>query len=206
MLGLWACEKSSDDATPPVVKEPNYFPLTTGSYWVYNTYRIDSLGNEELLRENDTTTVIGDTLINGNTFKIFYGSLYGSSIKREQYYRDSSDYIVSPYGTIVFSSVNFTDTLYSGFDPDTDDPMIFKYTKMENYNSLVTIPAGEFDSILNCPITVHFLKNQNNLIGKNDYLYAPNVGRILHQYFYISQYEMRKEYQERRLVDYYIAK
>ena len=48
LLAFMACNKT-DDNNPVIEKDPpNYFPMTTGSYWVYNTYKIDSMGNEEL--------------------------------------------------------------------------------------------------------------------------------------------------------------
>ena len=195
-----ACNKETDDLNTP---SPDYFPLTNGSYWVYNTYQIDSSGNENIVGDNDTIMIIGDSLINGNEYKVFYGVSFGhASIKKESYYRDSMDCIVNNEGKIIFSNKNFTDTLsvtstfWSG--------SVYWYAIMEPFSGDMVLPAGTFNDLLNSKLTVVDAGKQD-IIGTSDYLYAPNVGLVLRQYFYISSHTNYRDYFEERLVDYHIA-
>lgn len=205
LVALVACQKESD-VINPVIEDPTYFPLTTGSYWVYNTYKIDSLKNEELISENDTTTIIGDTNLNGYQYKVFYGKEYGfSGSKTEKYLRDSLGYIVNSDGNIVFSQTNFIDTLYSEtILTQTDTAFIF-FTKMFTYSNHISLSVGDFDSLLNCQMKVVFCQDPNRYVSILDNLYAPNIGKLIDQYGYTSQLLEQKTFYEERLINYYIA-
>lgn len=206
LLAFMACNKT-DDTNPIIEKDPpNYFPMTTGSYWVYNTYDIDSLGNEELKGENDTIIITGDTIINGNTYKRFYGKIYYWGSPDESYYRDSSGYIVKVNGNIIFSNSNFSDTLYSDYIPHDTSANWHFYTQMEPCNEEIILPAGVFDSVLNYVFHIDYLELDEPRTDELYDLYAPNVGKIIDQYSYIGIMQKSKKYHERRLVDYYIAK
>jgi hypothetical protein len=205
LIVLVACNKESN-VTIPIVKEPTYYPLTTGSYWVYNTYKIDSLKNEELISENDTTAIIGDTNINGHQYKVFYGKKYGhGSIKTEKYLRDSLGYIVDSNGEIVFSQTNFTDTLYSLVIPYDMDTLYYEFTKLQSVADEKILPAGAFDSVLNNQLKFVYWKEPNKPTFNLDNLYAPNVGKILNQNCYAGMYLQDKSYYEERLIKYFIA-
>lgn len=203
-LGIIACEKTPNEPASETKKDISYFPLSTGSYWVNNTYQIDSTENETLISENDTMRIIGDSVINGNTYKVFYGKETGIAqglVKR--FFRDSSGCIVNNSGKIFFSINNFIDTLYSSFT--TWDSNVYMYSLMETYENEISLSSGVFDSILNWELTVERHGETKSLIRKNAYLFVPNVGKILCQYFYISTFERNKNYYEERLIDYYIA-
>lgn len=204
VVAMFACNKNNDSNPEIETGESNYFPLTTGSYWVYNTYEIDSLSNEELKSENDTITIVGDTTINGHTFKVFYGRKYYSSTPEKFYYRNSSDFIIDDKGVLVFSQSNFTDTLYSEYIPDNNGASIHFYSKMNYYNSKLTMQVGVFDRLLNRNVFVDYLTFDPIRTEKLDILYAPNVGNVLHQYAYTHQLLTMKCYFEKRLVSYHI--
>lgn len=205
-MAFVACNKN-DDATPVIKpKDPNYFPLSIGSYWVYNTYKIDSLGNEELYSQNDTTRIIGDTMINKNTYKIYSGHLYSSTSVYKIYYRDSSRYIISDEGNIIFSSDNFTDTITSELIPNTGNPQWHLYSKMDMHNSITTLEAGTFDSLLIRNLYIEYLMENPCITRSLTSLYAPNVGKIVEQIAFIGELLNTKCYYEKRLVSYYIKK
>ena len=48
LLLISSCKKEEmvPCPTPPIETIPNYMPLAIGNYWVYNNYKIDTLGNE----------------------------------------------------------------------------------------------------------------------------------------------------------------
>lgn len=202
LLSLLACEKKTETTTPEV--KSDYFPLSTGNYWVYNTYCIDSFGNDSLYTENDTVRIIGDTIINGNSYKVFRANkddLFAYFANR--FYRDSSGYIVDNYGRTIFSSDDLKDTLYVRHDADYGyaDSLSY-YGIMEKYQGQVQTSAGSFDNVLNMRLDV--ADKDNNLIRSNNYLYAPIVGKILFQYFYVNEYQMKNVYYEVRLVSYQV--
>jgi hypothetical protein len=206
LVALMACNKEPNEVKP-VAKEPNYFPMTTGSYWIYNTYKIDSLKNEELISENDTTAVIGDTILNGNPYKVFYGKLYGAGGQKYfQFRRDSLGYIVDEYGTVVFSQSNFSDTLYSKVIPNRPDTSYYMYSMMQSATDEIIVPAGVFDSVLNYNLIFIYWTDPNKLTLTMDNLYSPNVGKILKQYAYSGEFQLKKSYYEERLTAYYITK
>lgn len=203
MSAFVACEKKSDE-TNPNAEDLNYFPLSIGSYWIYDCFEMDSTGKETIVSRNDTIKITGDTLINGNEYSVFYGKEYAiNSWIREFYYRDSLGYIVNEKGEIKFSSNNLIDTLYKLYP--SPDSIYFIYAKMETYPNEILLSAGRFNSILNYKTSVEQYNPDKRLIGKTDKLFAPKVGRILRQYFYVRLYDIEKRYYEERLVDYYIA-
>lgn len=205
VMAIAACEKNEPEVIEPPVQEPDYFPLTIGSYWVYNTYEIDSLGNETLISENDTIEIIDSTIINNKVYRTFYGKRYGtSSNKEEQYFRDSNEYIVRESGTITFSQYNFTDTLSQTYI-NPSDPIYYWFSMMKEEVEEVQVPAGTYDSVLNCNLHFKYLKDSNNLTVDTKKLHAPNVGKVLKQYIYASKYEFDRTYLEERLVAYHIA-
>jgi len=198
-----ACTEKNDGDSPKIPDPPDYFPMTPGSFWVYNCYEIDSLGNESLFIENDTARVIGDTLINGNTYRIFSDRRYITGSPFENFfYRDSLGYIVNENGDIKFARDNLQDTLQAYYH--MGDSTIFVFTRMSDYQGEVVLPGGAYDSLMN---HVMYITEEpsSHLIRTLDCLYAPNVGRVLRQSLYVTFYKSQKIYYEQRLVEYYIA-
>lgn len=99
VLFFASCKK--DKVEPATTENPGAsytYVHTTGSYWVYDWYQVDSTGTETPFPAwKDTIRIVGDTTINGNVFQIFRGTDMGMHL--EYYSRDSSGYIVSPGGT-----------------------------------------------------------------------------------------------------------
>lgn len=61
------------------------------------------------------------------------------------YIRDSLHYIVTMGGEIVFSSQNFADTFSTHYTiVNNNDTVAYVYTKMEDNNVAITVPAGTF--------------------------------------------------------------
>lgn len=198
-----ACEKKAvEKDSVTIFDEPDYFPLKTGSYWVYNSYKVDGDGNEKLISMNDTLRIIGDTTIRGNMYKIFYGKRYVVMDKYEKrYYRDSSGYIVNDKGRIVFST-KVSDTLLKN---SLVENTLFEYTTVENIQGEIAVPAGVYDSLLNCCLTIIEYTPDPNIIGTLDHIYAPNIGTIIRQNILVYEYSNTGIYYEERLIDYYIA-
>nr|MBC8147027.1 hypothetical protein [Bacteroidota bacterium] len=133
-----ACKKSDEIIIkdPEPVPTKNYNPMSIGSYWIYQHYEIDTLGNETQLSVTDSVRITGDTLINSLNYRIYKGT------KPNQWnvlymLRDSGDYVVASDGLIYLSKSNFVDTLNKGII----GLMSFSY-KMEQPVAAITVPAG----------------------------------------------------------------
>jgi hypothetical protein len=105
-LAVLSCKKDKIDPTEPQPNNPSYTHVsTTGSYWVYDWYQVDSTGNETLIPAwRDTITIVGDTTINGKIYQHYKGTQWNSPT--EYYNRDSSGYVVNPNGSIAYSYVS----------------------------------------------------------------------------------------------------
>lgn len=66
-------EKASDNETneEPAITTNEYFPVSVGSYWVYEFKVHQATGEINPNSSFDTLKVIGDTLINGESFFVF---------------------------------------------------------------------------------------------------------------------------------------
>jgi len=205
-----ACQKEElpDNPENPPVSEKNYYPLTIGSYWNFQSFRVDTNGVETDLNKADSVIITKDTIINGETYAVFEGTNYPFSQGNwgiVNIARDSLGYMVNHLGTIIFSSNNFTDTLDSGVVHKTTDidTLFTYYTKMEEVNQPVSVPAGIFE-VLNYKVTYTFpdYASQPDLYWRSaNKFFAPDVGQIFSMWFYAQQTEVT----ERRLTSYYIA-
>lgn len=176
-----------------------YFPMTIGSYWVYQNVKIDTLGNETITSSTDTVRITGDTIINSNTYIIMKGMVWiNCSSSCENYYRDSSGYIVTPGGKTVFSQSNLGDTLWIESEPS----YATYYYKMKTGDSTIIVPSGTYETIV-AQKYVYFT-NPSYPWGSpriDQHYYADGIGKILERNFF----ESTPEYYEGRLIAYYIA-
>lgn len=146
----FACKDKDDDTTsnPLPIAATDYFPLTQGSYWIYQWYKIDSQGNAEIWASYlDSIYVSGDSIINGIT----YAKVEGTYIKTPitYFYRDSSGFLVDENGGApLFSTTLETEVL--GVDTFSTEvaPLFWREYKMAANTSNVTVPAGTFDDCL----------------------------------------------------------
>ncbi len=175
-----------------------YFPTTIGSYWIYETVTVDTLGNESPGMAGDTITIIGDTVINGNTFAIAEGT-WLSSTKRQWYYRDSADYIVTSYGGLLVTDQATTETLGINFIANVGT----MYKMIDPNPGTISTPVGTFDNIIDARTDLWSLDpNYQWGTPRSDHSYfVHGIGNVLQIiYFYSSP-----NYLHRRLTDYYIS-
>jgi hypothetical protein len=104
-LTVLSCKKDKIEPVIPQPNNPSYTHVTTtGSYWVYDWYQVDSTGNETLIPQwKDTIRIVGDTTINGKVYQ-HYNATYWNT-PSEYYTRDSSGYVVDIYGRISYTYV-----------------------------------------------------------------------------------------------------
>lgn len=211
--GLLSCN-NDDDLQPQFAANNNYMPLKVGNYWVYEHYEIDSSGRETLLPTRDSLSISGDTMIRGNLYYIFQPTSYNLSLRSgAEYLRDSSGYLITDKGEILFSDNNFIDVLLDSIklnstaQSQTDTLFTLEY-KMESSNSSsVSVPAGSFQALNYQGTSVFYYEAANvprEVIKRfrNNY-YSNNIGKVLESYHYGS-YSARHQTFERRLVRYQI--
>lgn len=188
LLGITAlfvsCKKES--IQPPPASSGNTtnvysFPLTNGSYWIYQHDMLDSAGNIIATGCLDSTWVKGDTIIGAYTYKkvrsVNLGGNPYNGITPLRLLRDSAGYLVDDTGWYIEHD-NFTDTLHYQSNMGAMDAWYF----MRHGDSLVTVNAGTFTIIdyegngyptaSNYPYAVPLYTHD---------MYADNIGLVLKQ-------------------------
>jgi hypothetical protein len=109
--GLSFCEASIavQDTAAYVPTNEDHFPLTTGSYWLYDdlTFPGDSI----------TNTVLGDTTIGLLSYKRIdeYKSFYPAH-NRNYYTKQALEYFTYTYVSRLTSALNFSPSIYDDFN------------------------------------------------------------------------------------------
>jgi hypothetical protein len=197
-----ACKKENDtiippSQNPPVTQSVAYFPLDSGSYWVFEHVRVDTNGNETFL-QTDSVRVMGDSVIAGNTYKIFrnWGFNFFSAL-----YRDSSNCIVNEKGDIVFAANLLGQPISFRRDSDNVQGLILEsIDSMQAVMRNVNVTAGNFSTLERSTFTTFYIPvsggNPRRMLSN----FAEGIGFVRQQYAFASQ----TSYVERRLLRYNI--
>ncbi|MFN8713316.1 MAG: hypothetical protein ACK5Z2_10735 [Bacteroidota bacterium] len=197
-----ACKKEENQITtpiqnPPVNQSVAYFPLDSGSYWVFEHVSIDTNGNETFL-QTDSVRIMGDSVIGGNTYKIFknWGFSFFSGL-----YRDSANCIVNEVGDIVFAANMLGQPISFRRDSDASVGLILASTdSMQTAMRTVNVAAGSFNTFERSTFTTFYIPavggNPRRMLSN----FAEGIGFVRNQYAYASQ----TSYVERRLLRYNI--
>jgi hypothetical protein len=193
-----SCKKDDPQPDPQPLPAPassNYSPMTTGSYWVYDNYNVDT-NNTAVYWNTDSLYVTGDTVVNNKTYHLVKGTNYGSNFQTRML-RDSSGCILNEVGMVLFSATNFTDTLNVQEYPGIGTI----YYKMAQGPS-VSVPAGIY-ATLDMKGDL-YMDDPNYTYGiprfAHNY-YADNIGKVKSVNFYV----YAPGTIETRLVRYHIA-
>lgn len=147
-LTLAACNKDEEAPAPPPPAGGSgisaYSNLAIGNYWVYAIVQYDSLGNESPTSYTDSVTVVGDSVVNGNTFYIVQGTrpLHspGNAQIIRSLQRDSADCIVSVSGSVIFSLSGLGSVLHQAVIPPSGTLTWSTLPDQVQH----TVPAGTF--------------------------------------------------------------
>ena len=133
-------EDISPVETPQIIK---HMPLAIGNYWVYDTYQIDTLGNESIFSSSDSAYVDRDTLINDKVYYIIEGD-FNAKMATGNIIRNESNSILYSDGSIRFT----TNNLASIFRRDTTNVGGGNSIHMKIWVNVPTptilVPAGSF--------------------------------------------------------------
>jgi hypothetical protein len=202
-------EKPESEQTPDNTTPDYVLPNTVGSYWVYEKYNVDSLGNENYLSV-DTLFITGDTIINGYTYTAF-NSVF-NTLPHPDHLRDSSGYIIDELGIIYYSYVNLGDTLFS-FDGYVPGPNGNYYQYRDDYmlSNLgnISTSVGQFSCYIKRSAIRDSAGGSVNVCGDlqayGDQYYASNVGLIRYENWFYASMILECERFYFQLADYYIA-
>jgi hypothetical protein len=193
---------------------PVYLPLAVGNYWIYQTFNLDSLGNETAFNLLDSIVITKDTLINNQLYYAF-GGIQNYAATFPEFLRDSVGYLVNIKGQKTFSTNDFKNILVEKdyYTPiNGKNCLLFTLKiKMNSAQKLIKTPAGEFNSLVASGLlTSFYYDNSGNLTDslitdQNNY-YAQNVGIVVQTYHYYFTFEKLKNKYEKRLVRYKINK
>ena len=212
LLFISSCKKDVVELEPIIPPSAIYMPLTIGSYWVYQDYLIDSLGNSTIMQTRDSMYVAHDTLINGKSYSVLKGRFFPHGVaflpdSTVMIVRDSSGFMVDYLGNILYASQIIPDTLDSGVTPTSpgkNDTLFYWYQIMDQNTHTISVPAGSF-STLDCKTHYTIFPQSPKPIEQLNHRYiSENVGIIIETWSYSSQSAIGS-YIEKRLINYHIA-
>lgn len=177
-LALVSCKKEESIINQTSQRESvtDYFPMTSGSFWVYKEYASDSsmiFSETGLL---DSVSVIKDTLINGSSYTLFNSSLWG-----KKYCRDSNGVIVYSNGDKLLS-LNSESKYIEDRYLEAGNPHYYLTTSLSKTDSIFSVPAGSF---LSKYLVGTILYTQES--KKRSYIMAftKNVGLVYKKVFWL---------------------
>lgn len=185
-IGFSSCKKDDSDPDPnptPTESVLQYFPLSVGNYWIYETSNCDSTWTECHIIKNDTVRITKDTLIgNKKYFKI--ESTNSLNYHGPSFLRDSLDYIINSFGDIIMSHTDF-DTKFGEEYIVNQDTIYHWYVQMQEEYFDVQVPAGDFNCL---DKKLSFFRYQENFEHEfnTHCFYAKNIGPIYHNWIYAS--------------------
>lgn len=205
VLAVISCKKDNTDTpvdenekiTPTIYSHT--LPSTAGTYWVYETYTIDSLGAATATGIYDTTWITGDTVINGRTYHIYKGQ---APYAWTSYMRDSLGYILSAPAQVAYHFLADTATISSG-----TDAQFGHYSLMNGGLVSKTVPFGTYSTV---QLQTHWYNvNQDPFTSCGDQEYVElmhidrQIGVVARQYSFITEIQDQCKYRELRLINYY---
>jgi hypothetical protein len=190
-----SCSKCDDEMPTTKQSDPNFFPLSLGSYWIYDWIKIDTLGNETPYNRRDSIYIANDTVINNNNYRVLKGKAFYPPLPL--FYRDSSGFLVNERGALIFAPPQYAGSVLLS---DTISSLaVIKYETLRNPIP-VSVPAGDF-GCANFQGTMTSLEtNYPWGVRTMDNYYADSVGLVKSNIFFYSMPDCL----ERRLVEYSI--
>jgi hypothetical protein len=199
LILLVAFQSCKDDNELPTSSSSSINLVTTsGSYWVYDWFEIDSNGVETKKGMRDSIFISGDTLINSKTYIKYDGVQFDKFNNR--LLRDSAGFIVNQNGLVLWGTTVSQLSEHSTVD--------FTVTsKMTSLNESISVPAGTFNTVLKTNTACYddgrpFTKCSQCWDSKS--YYKPGLGVIAAQTAYIGTINNECKYLEKRLVEYNI--
>ena len=189
-LVVFACKKDDEVIIEPPAPAPVYMPMEVGNYWVYQSFRIDSLGETPTDRF-DSLVIIKDTMIRDHRYYIYEGTMHTIHWRTLRILRDSSGFYVNHHGDIFFTDqkgngeVYYEKTDYMGDDADTS---VYIKAYNEEVHQQITFPIGTFDVLNRINDYAIFPQNTNFpdslKYRKTNNYFIENIGQASYSVLY----------------------
>lgn len=180
-----------------------------GSYYVYDIFKVDSNGLATPYGRPDTIRIVGDSVINGNTYVHLIDTWFNLGTWH-LFFRDSSGHVVDAYGKIHWASRNFPDTTVY----QDSNSLVVTYA-FGRGNQTFQMPAGKINGILlpTSPMPAYELQLHNYFIDGQKMsvcdsghyarrLFVPGIGLAIDQLAWVNEHYAYCNYYERRLTYY----
>lgn len=210
LFSIVSCRKETNQAPyNPIAPTAPILRTGTGSYYIYDIFKVDSNGLSTPYGRPDTIRIVGDSVINGNTYVHLYDTWFNIGT-RHLFFRDSSGHVVDAQGVIHWANRNLPDT-----------------TVYQDYNSLVItyafgrgnqpfqLPAGKVNGTLfpmrptpayELLLNSYFVNGQKMSVCDSGYyarrLFVPGIGLAIDQLTWFNEHYAYCNYYERRLTYY----
>ncbi|MFK7771052.1 MAG: hypothetical protein AB8F94_02895 [Saprospiraceae bacterium] len=198
LLFIYSCQKETVVPSCESQIPESYFPMEIGSYWIYQWYKIDSSGIEEIQDGKiDTVTILKDTLIGASIYKkIKENNSFITAPIVIKFRRDSLGFLIDPQNNIYFSSSNFTDTLK--ITNNSNFKIIYK---MDIPTTPIETTAGVFDCLNFQGEVTPFVAVDWSTQLINTY-YSRGIGKVQENNFFFGNAHVSQF--QRRLVEYHL--
>lgn len=198
LLAVSSCKKDNPEEEPQTYQ---YLPAKAGSWWAYVLIQHDGQGGSSVM-SRDTLHALGTTIIDGETFNTFMGSLLVPTSNSQPWYvRDSSNYLINDHGFVILPYLNFTDT-FNRVGPELN--LRERYQKLYQDPGPLTINAGTFNTIdFRTEVVFEQTSPCGTDMGFSHQQFTDNVGMVRATYWYASTYGCN-QYVERKLEAYHI--
>lgn len=198
-----SCKKEKEIIPQPAPNNSSYSYITTaGSYWVYDRYQVDSLGNEVLQPDKDTVRLVGDTIIGSYTYHKFEIEQWLEN-DYVSFQRDSSGFIVNNYGNILYSFNNVNMLLHT-YD---DGPYRISYSIDLNEN--VSTNYGIKNACVRYKEVTQIdgtaINNCDDLSARFNEYYVSGIGVVQTEIEYLNSMVGNCSKKRSKLSSYYIA-
>lgn len=220
LLIQMGCKKKHLDPipTPQTPNQPNneiscsqnkiYFPLTKGSYWIYEENNYDSTTNFRGFRSLDSCLVLEkDSIVNGKRYAVmatYTTNPYGIHSLYYSLYHYEGDYVhsLTNQDYKIFSYCKTGDILYTN---TAETPLWSSEFKILSKDSNVNVPAGTFETRSTENKYTRTMIDENDpddLYRVNSTYYGKNIGLVYSLCPYTGN---KNQFVERRLLRYTIG-
>lgn len=179
ILALMPSCKKQDDKTgnyPQPIQPSTYYPMTPGTYWIYDVFKVDPDSSVTDLHLQDSVFVSRRRSINGKTY-FEIDSREKHFLKRS--FRDSLGYLIDADGEIHFAPNDFSYPLETELVISGDDTILIGKMGMKEVSKPVVIPAGTFETLM---LQRNYLVYSAKTPRQFQEHRAQNVGLVLYQY------------------------
>ena len=180
MVMVISCSKDeNENCDTPQGGSSAEFPLSENSYWVYKHLQISGSDTTDL--GLDTLRIIGEEIIDGETYSLFsYLVPFPSNLRMEdnQLYTSSGLWAELALGDSIFLAA---DTIFLG-----EEPFVGSIGYMSPVQQTITVDAGSFNCYHRMTQYTSFDEDYPHGVRTDNYYIANEVGVVQFNYFYYS--------------------